>query len=742
MSSELYERENTELPSQIRLLPFTAARCDEIIAMKKTLGSSKATKLIFQKLPLHMRRRVMSHNVKRLPRRLREGHMSQLKKSGLPPKQKRPSRKYRRRPKSLLNEYNRRQKKFKWLETHIWHAKRFHMIERWGYKLAYSPCDKAFRACYRATSKHCLLQDISYYGCIEINGDEILIVDGFKKLYDPRINMSLGAKAFINGNREGELMLFDENKNAIGNVMFNWKPKVINELRMIWIWCHPANFSNILNTLMRIFDLTPKSEENLLFCNESTKITIKNLKFDLNRFRLTGPLSHTILQKALKTCLPEYITDSNLNSQIIYWNNLENLASPSQLSPHIILNITAEDPRYNMPKIRTKALPINGAFDNKYLYEIPQNMGAGPIWNEGVRKEIKKNQIPTSKIYEMRSKYLVPNDEKNKGISVPYMLIQRPGNRNEYLGYSSGWDLIIPSGWALPTWLTLVMWGARTGGLRESESIQFEKGRPNVLEPDTKAGREENDRVTELYRKKYSSLPPNRRTNYIKYAVSSPFQFNWDILLNEWNETTTNGNNFFVLRDKTLLKMLNDSLNTTKIPDVDFAQLCLVPVKIILKKGCPSRYSLICLPHNQDLHKSNQEVKEPLKRDENQRKRMKLRKERIIMLKKMKKLRIKARKNGQVVKQDVEGMLKHKELMEKLWIPDVVNIRKSCSRDIMGFVTKGGFSFTVGKTVGIGYVALNSLKSLFSVDNKFKNKVLIRNTSSREYKIGQLEIVI
>ena len=46
-------------------------------------------------------------------------------------KPKRPSRRYRRRPSNLLEEYNRRQRKGSvWLETHIWHAKRFHMADR------------------------------------------------------------------------------------------------------------------------------------------------------------------------------------------------------------------------------------------------------------------------------------------------------------------------------------------------------------------------------------------------------------------------------------------------------------------------------------------------------------------------------------------------------------------------------------------------------------------------------------
>ena len=70
-------------------------------------------------------------------------------------KHKRPSRKHRRRPKNLLQEYIRRQKTKVWLETHIWHAKRFKMTEKWGYKIPYQPTNKSARASYRATQHHC-----------------------------------------------------------------------------------------------------------------------------------------------------------------------------------------------------------------------------------------------------------------------------------------------------------------------------------------------------------------------------------------------------------------------------------------------------------------------------------------------------------------------------------------------------------------------------------------------------------
>ena len=77
------------------------------------------------------------------------------------PKQKegkKKSRRYCRKPKNLLAEYTRRQRKHVWLEPHIWHAKRMKMVDVWGYRLAEHPCDKGFRAAHRAVNNSCTIQ--------------------------------------------------------------------------------------------------------------------------------------------------------------------------------------------------------------------------------------------------------------------------------------------------------------------------------------------------------------------------------------------------------------------------------------------------------------------------------------------------------------------------------------------------------------------------------------------------------
>ena len=61
-----------EGPAGIHVLDFAEARAAELCSMAKAMTSKGSSKRTFQDLPRHMRRRAMSHNVKRLPRRSRE----------------------------------------------------------------------------------------------------------------------------------------------------------------------------------------------------------------------------------------------------------------------------------------------------------------------------------------------------------------------------------------------------------------------------------------------------------------------------------------------------------------------------------------------------------------------------------------------------------------------------------------------------------------------------------------------
>ncbi|CAH1968285.1 unnamed protein product [Acanthoscelides obtectus] len=745
---------NMRLPTSLTLSKFAVARGREIQIMKNSLSTSTCTKLAFQKLPKHLRRRTMSHNVKRLPRRLRMIHLAQMKKSGLPPKQKRPSRKYRRRPRNLLSEYTRRQRRINWLNTHIWHAKRFHMVEKWGYKLPHCPCDKAFRACYRATTKHCLMQDISYHKCIEISGEFEKLVDSFKKITDPNIGLTIGAYAYKKGSKEGRIVLhdIDNPSKVIGDVSFLWRPiktKFLNQsVSHLWLWLHPSFQSEALRTIKKCFGFPDVTSDGVQTLKSNDNIQLRENMYDLNRFRLTGPLSTAVLCNAFQLSekhTVDWLKDfQNLPGEHLlkmkpYWEYLRSVSDPSVLPPHFVLPLIILDPRYNFPKAKTKSLPLK----KSALEQIQDpNITDSPLWSFKIRCLLPHRKVSNAKIAEMRQSLLVPgSDLELPPEAIPVILVQRPGVRsNQYNGYSSGWDIILPATYAQPIWLSLIMWGGRPGGLRETDSIGFEANAEPMLSPDTKAGVEEEVLVSNKCKDEFFRLPPNKRTNYNKFRITSPFEFNWKLLLNEWKSSDIPVEDFTVIRDKKVLRQIQQVLSSSdknaKLPQL--AENQLVPVTIsLLKKGPCHNFAIICLPESKDFSK---EPTEPNCRDSNESKRKQMRKEHKSLLKKLRKRRVRAKRDNKIIPLDKEMLKNYTMQMRKLWLPETKTLRHSCSREVMGFVKQGGFSFLLSKSKGIGYIASCSLEKLLFL--KCKNKVLIRNTNSKQYRLGILDVII
>ncbi|KAJ2821286.1 Ribonucleases P/MRP protein subunit pop1, partial [Coemansia sp. 'formosensis'] len=104
-----------------------------------------------------------------MPVRLREKAISEMKKSAQSSKTlgdsgrltnaKKNNRYKRRRTRSVRAEYELRQTGKRWLETHVWHAKRMHMKEMWGVMVADSPNERSHRAAYRAAMEKTFVQD-------------------------------------------------------------------------------------------------------------------------------------------------------------------------------------------------------------------------------------------------------------------------------------------------------------------------------------------------------------------------------------------------------------------------------------------------------------------------------------------------------------------------------------------------------------------------------------------------------
>ncbi|KAM6457605.1 ribonucleases P/MRP protein subunit POP1 isoform 2-T2 [Liasis olivaceus] len=621
-----YQKASHEMPKCITVSPFVQARAAEIKAMLKAVTQKSSNTLVFQSLPRHMRRRAMSHNIKRLPRRLRElarieAEKPEHQKKALP---KSKCRKARRRHINLVSEFSRRQKKNIWLETHIWHAKRFHMVKKWGYCLGDKSTMKSYRACYRAMTEHCLLQDLSYYCCLELVGKEEMLLTALARMCNVDAGPTFAAVPCLSGKRQGSLVLYQRDRypqDALGPVTFLWKPRRgsgdISESRQLWIWTHPAFKQGILSELRSVFQcsepveickpepvVTFSQEEDKMnipehaghkrkredktgetvvpvkkiigngtrdpyqpYCwsSQTTGITISDLTMEVLQYRLIGPLSHCVLTKALKVALVHTDldpTDPEINS---WW--VENCGNPDFVSLHhrqetifemlqglgssdipsgTVLGLTVGDPRVNLPKKRSKAMPDPAKYQEDKVKQlmlegVSEECAQSFLWDYNVRKSVTDNKMSEQDLNHLRSKLLVPGSHLDLGpqeSKIPILLVQQPGKMagDDRLGWGSGWDIYLPKGWGMAFWLPFIYQGARVGGLQQALKYSLYKRTPHVPHdyPDCPAGSQFAKELEENLLEKFKRHPPAKRANYIKHGTLAPFLCPWDKLTQDW----------------------------------------------------------------------------------------------------------------------------------------------------------------------------------------------------------------
>ncbi|XP_043457390.1 ribonucleases P/MRP protein subunit POP1 [Prionailurus bengalensis] len=624
------EGTSQEIPKYITASTFAQARAAEISAMLKAVTQKSSNSLVFQTLPRHMRRRAMSHNVKRLPRRLQEIAQKEAEKAVHQKKEhsKNKCHKARRCHKNRVLEFNRRQKKNIWLETHIWHAKRFHMVKKWGYCLGERPTVKSHRACYRAMTNRCLLQDLSYYCCLELKGKEEEILKALSPMCSIDTGLTFAAVHYLSGKRQGSVILYRANKyprEMLGPVTFIWKPEWTpghtSESRQLWIWLHPTLKQDILEEIKAACQcmepikstvctleplLTPSQEKSQTelpderigkkrkrkddgenakpvkkvigdgtrdphqpysWVSPATGVIISDLTMEMNRLRLIGPLSHSILTEALKaasvhtegedtektphhwwieTCKnPDSV--SLHHKQEAIFELLGGITSPAEIPAGTILGLTVGDPRINLPQKRSRVLPNpekcqdNEKVRQLLLEGVPVDCAHSFIWNQAICKNVTENKISDQDLNRKRSELLVPGSQLVLGpreSKIPILLIQQPGRvtGDDRRGWGSGWDVLLPKGWGMAFWIPFIYRGARVGGLKEAMVHSQYKRSPDVPGdfPDCPAGVLFAEEQAKGLLEKYKRRPPAKRPNYVKLGTLAPFCYPWEQLTQEW----------------------------------------------------------------------------------------------------------------------------------------------------------------------------------------------------------------
>ena len=166
-----YKLSAAEVPQFINLHDFISARSLELQHFTKLLRNKQSNKLEHQLLARHMRRRSMAHNYYRMPLRVRMRGLKEMIPSEGETLSRSRCRRHRRKLRYLLNQFELRQKRHgAWMETHIWHAKRFKMVEKWGVKMPQRCSDKSDRSTYRLSQhQSAVIMDKSYYPKFQVN---------------------------------------------------------------------------------------------------------------------------------------------------------------------------------------------------------------------------------------------------------------------------------------------------------------------------------------------------------------------------------------------------------------------------------------------------------------------------------------------------------------------------------------------------------------------------------------------
>lgn len=269
-------------------------------------------------------------------------------------------------------------------------------------------------------------------------------------------------------------------------------------------------------------------------------------------------------------------------------------------------------------------------------------------------------------------------------------------------------------------------------------------------------------------------MPPNKRTNYRKLAVVSPFTAPWRHLVRDWRasfSSASEGSSFYVLRHRQQLEEIVESIRHRSplpqtLPDDAIIQIQLQ----LLSRGHVKDNALICLPTAADHKKRWRQLKhndqapvhvEPTQPDLNEQLRKELRQSHKLKLKRLRSRRVREKRRLQETATKrvhirpantahlVRGQLQE---MCRLWLPTDPaelrdSVRRQCSRQVFGYVSTAGFSFTEALVCAVGYVTPAGLQQLIeelpaSKGNRKQPPLmcLVRDADSRDYRWASFQV--
>ncbi|KAG5638168.1 hypothetical protein H0H81_001464 [Sphagnurus paluster] len=325
--------------------------------------------------------------------------------------------------------------------------------------------------------------------------------------------------------------------------------------RAVWLRVHPLAYEDVLSSLHKSASLVlegAKREND----RKDFEVEIADMRGQVNVFEVMGPKSNQVIRGALSP-----VQDQRTEFKM-FWSRLGNMQTSGELSRGTIIGFKVADPRLKFPPKNTKAqIPTSDHIPATTVFPSIQ-LAQSEIWDESVRSDLTKPRYRKKDLDDRRSKVtpissntfsshvipisqlLIPGTRltvERKDDRVPILLIQRSLEidsqstshcKSETQGIH-GWTIIVPAGWSMAFFSSLIFTGTRVGGQRERQTQAFEAGVPYFPRDlptstgyDSYASMREKDEKGRWQRK-----PPAKRPNFDKLGTSSPWRADWETVL-------------------------------------------------------------------------------------------------------------------------------------------------------------------------------------------------------------------
>ena len=597
-----------------------------------------------------------------------------------------------------------------WLETHIWHGKRMKMELKWkGYcKVATCPNDKNHRFLYRASINECVIHDSSYMELVELMGDEAQLVEVLTRFVPQDLLSDYdhpNHRKYRYGTRVARCMFYHPDqfpRGAICPVDLLWRATNTSMMtnhpphyRTIWMWVHPLAIDELVKSIESELLLAHPHPQDR---SSSQVILRRHDHRDLLRFDLFGRKTHRILRDILDVIPSEGAGD--LWRKWRTWN-----FTPAHFPHQVVLALKVLDPRLLFPnklRIRTSSHPPPSPEDSVEFTFDASETAISDIWDKSYRDRLRRHQL-SEKQLNLRREH-----ERQRRGQIHHLPASEIDARIPILlwrqeGFGQGWSMIVPSGWGMGFWKSLIYAGAHACSLRDRQHYAFENGIPYFPDDyvDTKSYQVETERSVEILRNLHLRRPPAKRINYSFLEIDSPFRIPFDqlVTVEQHPDNSSSSSSIWVTRSS--LDRLSSSYSPLLL------STCLIRVRIELSgsKGIPEHGALIYLY-------------EPTA-DE-------------IIIKKTENMDTTTHKIPMASTSITPTAMTIKQNSPSLSSDSLLYTDFKLRPKAIGYITQGGQSFREGRALGYGYISYDSLtkRCLSSFNSNKRVRGFFRNRTS------------